>query len=205
MLNDRFHAVWLGVLAVVFSCSCRKSAGPTGPPMVGEGYFPSTIGIYWVYEVFDSVAMRRYDRVVRIADTVHRETVPVYVWTLCDSMRCDTTFIRIERDTVWKYSFYSEPPRYSREVYYVLPLVVGATWPVSFGRDSVVSLETISVRDQVYRAYQVYGVRRRFNVYESEHRWFVPYLGMVKRQYRCQGFCDNNEVWELKDYGIPER
>lgn len=188
-------------LTVVFTWSCRRVSNPVGPPSIGSGYFPNTIGSYWVYEVFDSIAMRRYTKDVRIADTVRLNDVLVQVWARCDTAKCDTLFLWVDRDTVWRYFLNGG---YDREIMYVLPLVVGQIWPRRFGgRDTVSTLETMIVQGQLLNAYRVDGVWGGFNVRESEGRWFVPYVGLVKRYYRCVGFCDDNETWELKHYVIP--
>lgn len=193
---------WMMLLVVGVACtwSCRKTTSPVGPPFTASGYFPNIVGSFWVYEVYDSVSPRRYDKTLRITDTLRLNGMPVSVWTICDSVRCDSMFISVRQDTVWR--FFSRADS-SGEVLYVLPLVVGRTWSRRWGRDSVVSFETISVRGRVYNAYQVHGVWGGFNVYEQERRWFVPFVGMVQRQYRCFGFCNDNEMWELKQYSLP--
>lgn len=188
------------VLGVACTWGCRKPSNPAGPPLTQSGYFPNTIGSSWVYEVYDSVAARRYDKTLRITDTLRLNGIQVSVWTICDSVRCDSMFISVRQDTVWR--FFSRTDS-SGEVFYVLPLVVGRTWSRPWGWDSVVSLETISVRGRVYNAYQVHGVWHEFNIYKQERRWFVPFVGMVQRQYRCFGFCYDNEMWELKEYSLP--
>jgi hypothetical protein len=192
------------LVTIALSVGCRKASGPIGPPVVDTDYFPNSVGTRWVYQVDDSAAVRQYDLVIEIVDSIRIDSMNfAKLWLIYEPGGVDTVkrYFAVVHDTVREY-FYSAVWWY--EAKYVLPLTVGSGWPNPCGGTVVVSREDIIVEAGSFL--NTYVVHRRYgclNLYEVERNWVYPNVGVVKSHYKCGGFCYDNKVLSLKEYNIP--
>jgi len=104
----RRKIVLIFAAGMLLTLGCKEASNPVGPPLIDRDYFPNSIGTRWVYQVYDSVADRQYDRVVAVVDTLRvLPTILATLWISHEVGGTDTAryHLTIIGDTVYRVTF----------------------------------------------------------------------------------------------------
>lgn len=194
----------LMIIVSVFAClfySCEED----NPNDLNNdpGYFPNSVGSYWVYERYDSLAEKLDTVTVSITgDTLHYGK-NYKIWEYVYSFGIDTLFVIQNNDTV---IFYMPWVDWIYQVY-ILPFETGNTWanPDFFEDSSFVSDKQDITIDGI-KYHDVYIIDRKAsgpNENLTEKIWIKPKAGLLKleRIHFSLGPY-KNETWKLIEKSI---
>lgn len=171
----------------------------------GIDEFPQTVGSWWVYEYSDS-AYKNFDTIqVSIIDKIKVSGEDATVWLHDYGNWIDTQYvfardsqIVMYADTLLGYPF----------VYYDLPFLLGRYWGIMFGwpPPDIIEKGEISVPAGQFSN----GFKHHYHDHSPEivyahyvDEWFVPGVGMVKRNAFNDYGVDNQEYVLLEYYIAP--
>jgi len=172
-----------------------------------EHYFPSTMGSKWVYKTsnsYNEVDTLTFEIVGESTKTMSKQGT---IWISDINTHSyfynwfDTLYFESIADTViFKKSWGNN---WEILASYVIPLIVGNTWDDSFGYYLVEEESNVGT---FTNAYKIKERRERILSVLTTNSWFVPYIGLVKRDiYESDwGIPVYEEHWELIWYHLDE-
>lgn len=179
-------------------------------PTENSEYFPNSIGARWVYDVHDSLSPSSYEASATIIDTLGspdpiRRTVWVFQNLFDHNNEYDTFYVGIYGDTARFVNVLHGEEGYSDDIY-LIPLTMNLEWErVRFGYcyARVVDQDTVSTPAGIFPG--SFAIEYPYcipNQYGSEHRWFVPHVGMVREWEKYFGIGYLDRIWLLKSYSF---
>lgn len=191
-----------GVL-VLISCS-ENSTDPVSKNTdqfisVPVDDFPNTPGTFWKYAWYDSLTATADTVLVSISQNFSAGDTTL--WKYHFKTGIDSQFVVIKQDTVNIFEYLNyEYPRYV----IVFPLKTGNAWTNRFYEDSVVAVENIQVLGKTKQAYIIREEWGILNDYGTIKSWFVPGIGIVKKNHTGYSFGTANNTWNLIEYSIKD-
>jgi hypothetical protein len=201
-----FSIVFSGLL--VAAGSCKK--GQQDSALVPHNYnptFPDSEGSYWEYAFVDSFTSTRDTITIKVAGKTTLENgQEVSIWAKSSRLGlADTNYVASLPDGVFVYG--NRLPN-SLMKKYIMPVSVGNYWV------NVNQADTTKVADEgsltvtagsfsnVFRLYRYYKPLPGNNT-TREEEWFVPNVGIVKRNYyQLSPAVVRQERWELVSYQV---
>ena len=187
---------------ILFS-SCKKDEFHNIP---SSEYFPNTIGDYWRYKYFDSVANKSQFVDVNITGNA---TLPggqnASVWTYTFLDHVDTNFVYQVGDTI-RFADRGATVLHS----YVVPLQLNNQWRTSPGyiydTTQVIDNRTYNLNDQNFNnSFLLFENGWLPNDQWNRLEWFCPTIGMITKNERGMLYITNQPssvYWELVRYDL---
>lgn len=192
------------ILVIICILSLFTNCKEDCPTPEFSTYFPTSIGSYWNYEVYDSLE-KKYDRIsIKVVNKIVTNNKTVYLWRFENkSDFVDTLYFFANADSV---SFYEDNNLSFIKWQYKIPLKIGKTWYVKRSTPSdeysVVSIDKINNFSDSYR---VVRHRGSANYGLTESTWVSPNIGIVRRDiYEFNTLPVINQTWNLISYCIKE-
>jgi len=172
-------------------------------------YFPSTVGSKWLYKTTNSdneVGTLNFEIVSEYPKTTGMQGT---LW-ISDIKNNTSSFFYNMFDTLY-YEDHNDTLIFKRNsgnnletvVSYIVPFSVGNTW---YDADAYYLVEEESNVGTFTNAYKIVEYRSWFSISLITYSWFVPYIGLVKRDiYQSEWQTQfNAEHWELISYYIND-
>ena len=167
----------ISVFAFLFS-SCTED--DSNNILNDPDYFPNTVGSYWVYERYDSLAEKKDTVTVSITGDTLIYGDNYNVWNYIYSYRIDTLLVLQTNDSVIFYN-----PRIDRITQiYIVPFETGDIWTnpdhnvdSSYVSDVLdLTIDGINYHDAVFIERNAHD----WNDYLTENIWIKPGIGLIK-------------------------
>jgi len=197
------------VIAVVAFCSCDDDVrNATGGTQVIS--MPNSVGMLWVYEVYDSLTQTTDTVSVSITDAVVEGLRWRVFWQVGDSVSERIAVVRGDTlDFIIDTNFIAPPLER-----FVFPLSLGSQWSTSSGTDSsfITDINTVSIRAGTFMSSALVERIWNFGIeggHDSSMTWVAPNVGIVSR-YFYGTIADGggnltvykNQTWELIEFDL---
>lgn len=201
---EKLAATLLVVYLLSTSSSCKKNSFKSQL----NREFPTTIGTWWKYKVFDSVSYQTDTVTITVIGTAKLNNGDNAILLSIHSLigGTDTNYVTSKSDGIRIYSnkLTSASP-YKR---YVFPIELGKSWITYNVLDTNKVIEKSAKTVLAGTFTEAYRIERTTRIppglyVVKEEEWFVPYVGMVYRYYSSYGTPGvEGKTWELVSYKI---
>ena len=198
-------AVLFFLIIISISCSDKNNIVDSFDILPLEE-FPTQIGTFWKYEIYDSLVSQFDTLIVSISGSKHitADSLPVSVWTYQTKSSIDTLYAYINGDTLFYYKTVGES--FYIPHMFIFPLKANSTWDHNLSSYEVTGIKPVVTHSGTYtRAFHLRQSTTGLNEYSFYNFWLVHDRGPVFYSEREILWTENsNETWNLVAYIRPQ-